>query len=47
MKALIYQGPGTKVLENRPMSEIAEPTDPKVKIEGLSTGRRHSMRGEQ
>lgn len=32
MKALVYQGPGTKSLEDRPMPEIIEPTDAIVKI---------------
>jgi alcohol dehydrogenase len=32
MKALVYQGPGKKALESRPMPEIAEPTDAIVKI---------------
>ncbi len=32
MKALVYQGPGKKALEDRPMPEIAEPTDAIVKI---------------
>jgi alcohol dehydrogenase len=32
MKALVYQGPGKKVLEDRPMPEITAPTDGIVKI---------------
>lgn len=32
MKALIYQGPGKKVLEDRPIPEIQAPTDAIVKI---------------
>ena len=32
MKALVYQGPGKKALEERPMPKIAEPTDAIVKI---------------
>ena len=32
MKALIYQGPGKKALEDRPMPEIQAPTDAIVKI---------------
>ncbi len=32
MKALVYQGPGMKVLEDRPMPQIAEPADAVVKI---------------
>jgi len=32
MKALIYQGPGKKALEERPIPEIASPTDAIVKI---------------
>lgn len=32
MKALVYQGSGTKVVENRPMPQIAEPTDAVVKV---------------
>jgi len=32
MKALIYQGPGQKALEDRPMPEIKAPTDAIVKI---------------
>ena len=32
MKALIYQGPGKKVLEDRPIPEIKAPTDAIVKI---------------
>ena len=32
MKALVYQGPGKKALENRPKPEIAAPTDAIVKI---------------
>jgi alcohol dehydrogenase len=32
MKALVYQGPGKKALEDRPMPEIATPTDAIVKI---------------
>jgi len=32
MKALVYQGPGKKVLEERPMPEINAPTDAIVKI---------------
>jgi alcohol dehydrogenase len=32
MKALIYQGPGKKALEDRPMPEIQAPTDAVVKI---------------
>ena len=32
MKALVYQGPGRKALEDRPMPEIAAPTDAIVKI---------------
>ena len=27
MKALVYQGPGKKVVEDRPIPEIAAPTD--------------------
>ncbi len=32
MKALVYQGPGKKAVEDRPMPEIKEPTDAIVKI---------------
>ena len=32
MKALVYQGPGKKALENRPMPQIEMPTDAVVKI---------------
>ena len=32
MKALVYHGPGKKALEDRPMPEIAAPTDAIVKI---------------
>ena len=32
MKALVYQGPGKKALEDRPMPRIAAPTDAIVKI---------------
>jgi alcohol dehydrogenase len=32
MKALVYLGPGTKVVEDRPMPQIAEPTDAIIKI---------------
>src|SRR5882672_10725037 len=32
MKALIFQGPGKKALEERPKPTIAEPTDAIVKI---------------
>ncbi|MGZ9097515.1 MAG: zinc-dependent alcohol dehydrogenase family protein [Micavibrio sp.] len=32
MKALVYQGPGKKTLEDRPMPEIGEPTDAIVRI---------------
>ena len=32
MKALVYQGPGRKALEDRPIPEIAAPTDAIVKI---------------
>ena len=32
MKALVYQGPGKKALENRPKPEITAPTDAIVKI---------------
>src|SRR5580658_9957896 len=32
MKALVYQGPGRKALEQRPMPEIQAPTDAVVKI---------------
>lgn len=32
MKALVYQGPGKKALENRPMPKITAPTDAVVKI---------------
>jgi alcohol dehydrogenase len=32
MKALVYQGPGKKALENRPKPDIAAPTDAIVKI---------------
>ena len=32
MKALIYHGPGKKVLEDRPMPRISQPTDAIVKI---------------
>jgi len=32
MKALVYQGPGQKSLEDRPMPQIAAPTDAIVKI---------------
>jgi len=32
MKALVYHGPGKKALEDRPMPEIAAPTDAAVKI---------------
>jgi len=32
MKALVYQGPGKKVLEDRPMPEIIAPSDAIVKI---------------
>ena len=32
MKALVYKGPGIKALEDRPMPEIAAPTDAIVEI---------------
>lgn len=32
MKALVYQGPGKKFLEDRPMPEISAPTDAIVKV---------------
>ena len=32
MKALVYHGPGKKTLEDRPMPQIAAPTDAIVKI---------------
>ena len=32
MKALIYQGPGKKALENRPIPAIKEPTDAIIKL---------------
>ena len=32
MKALVYQGPGKKALEDRPMPKIAAPTDAIVKV---------------
>jgi alcohol dehydrogenase len=32
MKALVYQGPGQKTLEERPKPDIAAPTDAIVKI---------------
>lgn len=32
MKALVYRGPGKKAIEDRPMPEIASPTDAIVKI---------------
>jgi alcohol dehydrogenase len=32
MKALVYQGPGKKALEDRPMPDIADPTDAVVRI---------------
>ena len=32
MKALVYAGPGTKSLEERPKPEITAPTDAIVKI---------------
>ena len=32
MKALVYQGPGKKALENRPKPDITAPTDAIVKI---------------
>ena len=32
MKALVYQGPGKKALEERPMPEIVGPTDAIVKV---------------
>ena len=32
MKALVYQGPGKKALEERPMPAISAPTDAIVKI---------------
>ena len=32
MKALVYQGPGKKTLEERPMPAISAPTDAIVKI---------------
>ncbi len=32
MKALVYQGPGKKALEDRPMPEIGAPTDAIVKV---------------
>ena len=32
MKALVYQGPGHKALEDRPMPQIAAPTDAIVGI---------------
>jgi hypothetical protein len=32
MKALVYQGPGKKQLEDRPMPQIEAPTDALVKI---------------
>ena len=32
MKALIYQGPGRKAVEDRPMPEIAAPADAIVKV---------------
>ncbi len=32
MKALVYQGPGKKALEDRPIPEVKAPTDAVVKI---------------
>jgi threonine dehydrogenase-like Zn-dependent dehydrogenase len=32
MKALVYQGPGKKALEERPKPDVAAPTDAIVKI---------------
>jgi alcohol dehydrogenase len=32
MKALVYQGPGKKVLEDRPVPKVKSPTDALVKI---------------
>src|SRR3954463_5740962 len=32
MKALVYQGPGKKALENRPVPEITAPTDAVVRV---------------
>jgi len=45
MKALVYQGPGKKVLEERPKPEVAAPTDAIVKIvkdDDLRDGSSHS-----
>jgi alcohol dehydrogenase len=38
MKALIYQGPGKKVLEERPIPEVKAPTDAIVKVSKTTTG---------
>ena len=35
MKALVYQGPGKKALEDRPKPAIASPTDAIVKLRAL------------
>ncbi|WP_233491411.1 hypothetical protein [Legionella drancourtii] len=35
MKALIYQGPGKKSLEDRPVPEIIDSTDAVIKITRL------------
>ncbi|MFM0053934.1 alcohol dehydrogenase, partial [Caballeronia grimmiae] len=32
MKALVYHGPGTKSLDERPMPELAAPTDAIVRV---------------
>jgi alcohol dehydrogenase len=32
MKALVYQGPGKKALENRPKPQITAPTDAIVRV---------------
>ena len=36
MKALVYLGPGKKVVEDRPISEIAAPTDAIVKLSKIT-----------
>ncbi|PKP69576.1 MAG: alcohol dehydrogenase, partial [Alphaproteobacteria bacterium HGW-Alphaproteobacteria-5] len=36
MKALVYQGPGKKSLEDRPVPEIVDPTDAIVRVSGTT-----------
>ena len=46
MKALVYQGPGKKAIEDRPKPQIAAPTDAIVKVQDddLRNRSAHSQR---